>query len=165
MRRFSRRRIGLVALVPAVALALLTACAERVTTAPDPWAPNDLILGVGDPSAALAGTTWELRALDGDTLPASALRTLRFAPAETGVLTLTTSVGCNRIAGRAQAVGARLRVQELVQTEMACLDPLGRLEARYTALLWEAGYFGVRGDTLWIHDGQFTRRARFEAQR
>ena len=152
-------------LVASALSALLTACAERVATAPDAWAPNDVILGAGAPAATLVGTTWTLRTLDGDRFEPRSPHTLRFTPVSTGVLSFETSVGCNRIGGRAEAVGARLRVTGLVQTEMACLGPLGAREARYTALLADVAYYGVRGDTLWLHDAQFTRRARFEAQR
>lgn len=151
--------------VVALTACVLSACAERVSTAPDPWGAHDLILGVGRPARSLEGTTWVLRALDADTLPADAARTLRFDPGADGALALSTTVGCNRITGRAQAIGARLRLEALAQTKMACGGPLGALEARYTGLLAEAAYFGVRGDTLWVHDARFERRARYEAQR
>jgi heat shock protein HslJ len=158
-----RRAVALLALV--FSLGALSACAERVSTAPDPWGANDVVLGVGNPAQALVGTTWVLRALDDDSMSRDTARTLRFEAAENGALSLSTTVGCNRISGRAQALGSRLRVDALMQTKMACADPLGSLEARYAALLAEAGYFGVRGDTLWVHNDRFTRRARYEARR
>lgn len=158
-----RRTTAVLAL--ALVSGALSACAERVTTAPDPWGANDVVLGVGNPAQSLVGTTWVLRALDGDSMARDTARLLRFEAGANGVLTLNTTVGCNRISGRAQAIGSRLRVDELVQTKMACADPLGSLEARYASLLTEAGYFGVRGDTLWVHNDRFTRRARYEARR
>jgi heat shock protein HslJ len=136
-----------------------------VSSAPDPWGANDVVLGVGNPAQSLVGTTWVLRALDDESMTRDSARTLRFEPAENGALSLSTTVGCNRINGRAQAIGSRLRVDALMQTKTACADPLGALEARYASLLAEAGYFGVRGDTLWVHNDRFTRRARYEARR
>lgn len=159
----SSKRITLT--VVALAAWVLSACAERVSTGPDAWGARDLILGVGRPAQTLVGTTWVLRTLDADTLPGDTARTLRLDPRDDGALTLSTTVGCNRITGRAQTIGARLRVDALVQTKMACGGPLGVLEGRYTGLLREAAYFGVRGDTLWVHDARFERRARYEALR
>ncbi len=159
----SRTRASFVAL--ACCVLLVGACAERVTSSSDLWAPGDILLGMGAPAAELTSTPWTLRALDDSSFAADTTRTLRFSAHTASRLQLGATVGCNGIGGTADTVGTRLRVDGLLWTERWCGDALGELERRLISALTATAYFGVRGDTLWLYDGALRRRARLEARR
>jgi heat shock protein HslJ len=161
--RFTRMR--LVSL--AVLAAALSACLERSATGPDPWRPNDVVLGIGSLSAPLVGTTWSLRELPDLSLGAArdSVRPLRFTRESAGQLALSTSLGCNTMGGMVDTVGTRLRVSSLYSTRIGCGDALATLETGYGTVLSEVAYFGVRADTLWLYDGGLRLRARYRAVR
>lgn len=161
--RFTRRRLCALAVLTVA----LSGCLERSATGPEPWRPNDLVLGVGSVAAPLVGTTWSLRELDDLSLGAArdSVRPLRFGSAPRGQVALSTSLGCNAMGGTVDTVGTRLRVSGLVSTDMHCGDALAALETSYGTMLHEAAYFGVRGDTLWLYDGGLRLRARYRAVR
>jgi heat shock protein HslJ len=140
----------------------LGACAERATTGPDSWRPSDLVLGVGASATPLVGTRWQLVRLESEAVSAPFDGWLRVTPLA-GALDVQLSVGCNRIHGAVDTVGTRLRAASLVSTRMSCGEVLDTQERRATAALSATGYFGVRGDTLWLYDAVFRERMRLHA--
>ena len=107
-----------------------SACAGDVSTSD----------GDGD-TTSIVGSTWILdaaaaEALIDEVVPAEALATIRFQ--EDG--TVGGSSGCNTFGGTyaARADGS-LSIQPGAMTEMACDEPLMRLETAYIAALAEVG--------------------------
>jgi heat shock protein HslJ len=84
---------------------------------------------VADPDRDLVGTTWEVDTVFSDgaasSTPAEAAARLSFNP--DGTLDLES--GCNSGSGRYEIEGARIRISDLVMTDMACVGGGGALEA------------------------------------
>ncbi len=114
--------------------------------------------------AAIAVSDWQLRALDGDTLPTldRALQpTLRFLIGELGEKTLSGNAGCNRFTGRVVLRGLDLVGTPVAMTKRACADSLANIrEARYGKVLSEGGWFRLEGTMLVLSRGG-EERARF----
>lgn len=101
-----------------------------------------------DPVASIAGVTWILEAASTEALidevvPANALVTIRFE--DDG--TVSGSAGCNNYAGSytASADGS-LTIEAGGMTQMACEEPLMRLEAAYVAAMSDVEAFEVVDD-------------------
>jgi heat shock protein HslJ len=66
---------------------------------------------------------------------------------------LGTTVGCNRMVGKAKIDGDRLTVGRLASTRKACPPPLMELEGRYAAALGATRSFRIEGRLLKFVDG------------
>jgi copper homeostasis protein (lipoprotein) len=111
--------------------------------------------------ALIAIGDWQLRALDGDTLPTLERElqpTLRFVLSEPQ---LFGNAGCNRFTGRAVLRGLDLIPQPIALTKRMCVDSLAmQRESRYGAVLGDGGWFRLDGTTLVLSKGG-VERARF----
>jgi copper homeostasis protein (lipoprotein) len=114
--------------------------------------------------AAMAVGDWQLRALDGDTLPTleRALQpTLRFLIGELGDKTLSGNAGCNRFTGPVVLRGLDLVGRPVAMTRRACVDSLANeREVRYAKSLSDGGWFRLDGNELVLSRGG-VERARF----
>lgn len=114
--------------------------------------------------AAMAVGDWQLRALNGDTLPTldRALQpTLRFLIGELGDKTISGNAGCNRFTGPVVFRGLDLVGRPVAMTRRACVDSLANArEARYAKALSDGGWFRLDGDLLVLSRGG-EERARF----
>ncbi len=112
--------------------------------------------------ALIAIGDWQLRALDGEPLPALERElqpTLRFVLSEPQMF---GNAGCNRFSGRAVLRGLDLVPQPIALTKRMCADSLAMArESRYGAVLGEGGWFRLDGNTLVLAKGG-VERARFE---
>lgn len=112
--------------------------------------------------ALIAIGDWQLRALDGVSLPdleRDLQPTLRFVLSEPQMF---GNAGCNRFSGRAVLRGLELVSQPIALTKRMCVDSLAMSrEARYSAVLGEGGWFRLDGNTLVLAKGG-VERARFE---
>lgn len=107
-----------------------------------------LILGACGGEDPLAGREFVVVDSDGIELaPGSALR-VTFADG-----TLRVTGGCNVLSGGYSLRDERLIVGELVQTEMACDEPLMRLDADVAALVASSPSIARVADVLTIGDG------------
>ncbi len=66
---------------------------------------------------------------------------------------VSTTVGCNRMVGRATIDGDRLTVGQLASTRKACPPPLMELEGKYAAALGTTRSFRIKGRLLKFVDG------------
>ena len=66
---------------------------------------------------------------------------------------VSTTVGCNRMFGKATIDGDRLTVGQLASTRKACGPPLMELEGRYAAALGTTRSFRIEGRLLKFVDG------------
>ena len=107
--------------------------------------------------AAIAVGDWQLRALDGDSLPTldRALQpTLRFLIGELGDKTISGNAGCNRFTGRVVMRGLDLVATPVAITKRACADSLANVrESRYARALGEGGWFRLDGNALVLSRG------------
>jgi copper homeostasis protein (lipoprotein) len=114
--------------------------------------------------AAIAVGDWQLRALDGDTLPTldrAMQPTLRFLIGELGEKTLSGNAGCNRFTGRVVMRGLDLVGTPVAITRRACVDSLANVrESRYAKALGDGGWFRLDGAELVLSLGG-EERARF----
>lgn len=112
--------------------------------------------------ALIAIGDWQLRSLDGESLPALERElqpTLRFVLSEP---TMFGNAGCNRFTGRAVLRGLELIPQPIALTQRMCVDSLAMVrESRYAATLGEGGWFRLDGNALVLASGGI-ERARFE---
>ncbi|MCC5821830.1 MAG: META domain-containing protein [Phycisphaerales bacterium] len=138
--------------VPAAAL-LLGACVHNPSPDPNPL-PDARPIAEAVRQAQkdwpwIAGTVWELAAIDGRP-PIEGVRVwISFKPDETWV---TGSTGCNRFTGGYIRRGQNgLRVRSLAVTERFCSAPQGIMqqEARFLHLLGEA--IGYHATAEWFH--------------
>lgn len=106
-----------------------------------------LLLALGAPSAVAASALsgkWRIVALAG----AQALDGAR-AKAEFGADgRFSSTIGCNRIAGKPGVSGDRLLFGPMMTTRMACAPPLAQTEQSYLAALQSARGYRRDGDTL-----------------
>jgi heat shock protein HslJ len=105
---------------------------------------SGILPGSEDP---LKGTSWQLMTLGGSALiPGSEINGF-FEEGQVG-----GSAGCNSYGGSYQVSGDKLTIGEIIQTEMACLDPPGVMEQEqeYLQLLGQASSFSIRGHELRI---------------
>ena len=119
-------------------LALAAAgCASRESAASGPSETPSL--------ASLAGATWTLVSLGGQTLPTD----LRPPTAVFDGVRMSGLGGCNRYAGQVQetAPGA-LAVGHLATTKMACPPPAMDVESRYFAMLAQVTHYRLAGSRL-----------------
>jgi copper homeostasis protein (lipoprotein) len=114
--------------------------------------------------AAMAVGDWQLRALDGDTLPTldRALQpTLRFLIGELGDKTISGNAGCNRFTGAAVLRGLDLMGRPVAMTRRACADSVANArEARYGKVMSDGGWFRLDSNELVLSRGG-EERARF----
>jgi copper homeostasis protein (lipoprotein) len=114
--------------------------------------------------AAMAVGDWQLRALDGDTLPTlerTLQPTLRFLIGELGDKTLSGNAGCNRFTGPVVLRGLDLVGRPVAMTRRMCVDSLANArESRYAKSLSEGGWFRLDGNELVLSRGG-VERARF----
>jgi heat shock protein HslJ len=102
------------------------------------------------PSAAgnrLIGT-WRLEVVKGHSVLDKAKTELMLT--EDG--RVSTTVGCNRIAGKPKIDGDRITFGLMASTMMACMDPLAQLEANYVAALGATRSFHIEGSNLTFLD-------------
>lgn len=92
--------------------------------------------------AAIAGTSWQLTAIDG-AAPVSEDAHIDFRKTDLGA-----SVGCNSIGGDWRIENGRLIAGPLAQTEMYCAEPLWNQEKALNALLTSAPVIVVDGDRM-----------------
>ena len=59
-----------------------------------------------------------------------------------------TTVGCNRISGRAEISGSRLAFGPMAATRMACPPPLDAVERQYLSALQAVRAYRIQGRTL-----------------
>ena len=97
---------------------------------------------------SLEGSEWVLTSLNGNEPIAGSTVTLKFEKDQLG-----GSGGCNSYGGK-YTVGSdgKLSVSEVVQTEMACMDPAGVMEqeSQFGQTLTQAASFQMNGDNLEI---------------
>lgn len=90
---------------------------------------------VADPDLGLVGPLWTVEEIiSGDAVsstPPGTTATLRFGADGT----LEVNFGCNTGGGRYEVDGSTLRIFDLLQTEMACTDERGALEAAVGGVL------------------------------
>ena len=114
--------------------------------------------------AAMAVGDWQLRALDGDTLPTlerGLQPTLRFLIGELGDKTLSGNAGCNRFTGPVVLRGLDLVGRPVAMTRRMCVDSLANeREARYAKSFSEGGWFRLDDNELVLSRGG-VERARF----
>jgi heat shock protein HslJ len=136
----SRDKLTLSTLIAATLALLLSGCAG------------------GNP---LAGTEWELRTFRGEPLILGTEFTLSFEQGE-----VRGAAGCNSYFGEYQVAGESIEIQQVAQTEMACLEPEGLMEqeTRLLNALREVSEFRLLEDRLELilRDGgtmDFARRS------
>lgn len=97
--------------------------------------------------AELAGVTWVLMELNGETPLAESRTTLQLAAEQ-----LSGNAGCNHYGGSYEIKGDSLRFDGIYSTEMACLEPDGLMDQEliYLDLLRGADQFELTGDVLRI---------------
>jgi heat shock protein HslJ len=98
----------------------------------------------------LGGETWVLTAYN-DTPPIAGTEvTLRFEEGQ-----VSGNAGCNQYGGGYQIDGDAIRFDALFNTEMACLDPEGRMEQErvYLELLGSADRIALDGGVLTFFSG------------
>ena len=119
---------------------LLSACTPA-NNAGDPGS------GAGQDGGTLAGTSWTLTELAGESALAGSTITAEFEQAQ-----VAGNSGCNSYSGAYQSAGGSLAVGEVVMTEMACMEPAGVMEQEqaYLQLLGQAQSYQVSGDELVI---------------
>jgi heat shock protein HslJ len=96
--------------------------------------------------------TWRVEVVKGHAVSDKAKTELLLA--EDG--SVNTTVGCNRIAGKAKIDGDRITFGPMASTMMACLDPLAQLEASYVATLRATRSFQIEGPKLTFLDNAQT---------
>ena len=101
----------------------------------------------GDATSRLAGT-WRVDSIAG-AASFDAAKT-EFALGADGKV--STTIGCNRMAGAPVVEGERLRFGPLAATRMACDAPLMELESRYAAALEATRSFRIEGARLRLLD-------------
>jgi heat shock protein HslJ len=105
-----------------------------------------------EPDAPLVGTHWELDTLVEGTGDTSAVSSVFGSPplllTEDG--TLEGGTGCNRIGGRYQPAGDRLRIDALATTKVGCDEPLTRQEAHLLAVLGSDPLVVIEGSRLML---------------
>jgi len=116
--------------------------------------PDLLILGlvISSPAhaaAGLFGQKWLVESVRG-VRTFDKLRTELLISKDGNV---STTVGCNRMSGKAMIDGDRLTVGQLASTRKACRPPLMELEGRYAAALGTTRSFRIEGRLLKFVDG------------
>ncbi len=134
-----------------IALILLAGCSSGPEPEPLPPAGPiaDAVRQAQKDWPWIAGTEWELAAIDGQPPLESARAWIRFKPDETWV---TGSSGCNRITGSYIRRGQDgIRIGPLATTKRFCNEPEGIMqqEARMLHLLSEA--VSYRATRAWFH--------------
>jgi heat shock protein HslJ len=102
---------------------------------------------VGAGAAPLTGT-WRVDSVAG----AAAFDTARTELVFAADGSVSTTIGCNRMAGAPQIDGTRLRFGPLATTRMACAQPLMVLESRYAAALAATRSYRIEASTLRLLD-------------
>jgi heat shock protein HslJ len=69
---------------------------------------------------------------------------------------VSTTVGCNRIAGKPKIDGDRITFGRMASTMMACLGPMAQLEANYVAALGATRSFQIERSKLTFRDSSKT---------
>lgn len=96
----------------------------------------------------LEGTEWVLASLNGNEPITGSTVTLKFEKDQLG-----GSGGCNSYGGKyTLGPDGKISVSEVVQTEMACMDPAGVMEqeSQFGQALSQAASFQMNGDNLEI---------------
>lgn len=108
------------------------------------------VQGGSDAPVPLAGTSWVLTELNGQTPVAGGSRlTLAFAAGEPRV---SGNGGCNQFTGPYAQNGASLRMGPLASTRRACLDPAGNAqETAYLQALESTTRFATDGGQLLLY--------------
>ena len=113
----------------------------------------------GASNSALAGSEWQMLAIDGD-----AAANLDQAKLSFTADTLGASAGCNRMGGNYHVKDDRLIAGPLNQTEMFCDGPVWGQEQALSALLVAAPEIRQAGNRLTLissgHRAEFARIAR-----
>ena len=113
----------------------------------------------GASNSALAGSEWQMLAIDGD-----AAANLDQAKLSFTADTLGASAGCNRMGGNYHVKDDRLIAGPLNQTEMFCDGPVWGQEQALSALLVAAPEIRLAGNRLTLissgHRAEFARIAR-----
>ena len=147
-------RTSLVRLVPAAALVLaLAACGddEQVSSGDTTGDTTPIGAPAVEGKAYVAESAARIELPDG-----SALR-LQFDRVELGV-----SGGCNLMGGAYVFDGNVLKVSEMIQTEMACEEPLMALDTAVAALLQSDPTVALDGEVLTITSGDTSLTLREE---
>lgn len=120
---------------------LLIVCLALIALVPTAFAQTATESAGDNP---LAGTSWQLIAIDGAPVIEGSTASLQFADG-----TLSGSGGCNRFNGSYTLTDSTLTVAPLVLTRMACIDdPVTRQESDYIGLLQAASSTQFSDDTL-----------------
>ena len=75
---------------------------------------------------------------------------------------VSTTVGCNRIAGKPAVDGDRITFGAMAATRMACPPPLDRLESKYLAALDAVRSWRIEGTKLLLLDAEGERAVTLE---
>jgi putative lipoprotein len=103
--------------------------------------------GGGAAPASLAGTSWRVDELAGQSIPADAGGTLDFP--EAGKVAGRSF--CNRFSGQAEISGSSIRIGPLAVTKMGCGQSAMERESLFLAALGKAERFTLEGSTLLIY--------------
>jgi len=111
----------------------------------------------GGGTATVAGTTWTLTELDGDSLPDGVTVDLTFDGER-----IAGSSGCNQYTTAAAFDDGEVTIDPVIAgTMMACEPPASDVESAYLALLSEVAGYSVEDSTLTLVDADDTTRAVF----
>ena len=116
--------------------------------------PGLAMAAVGFTAAAAAGESpfagkWRIAAVRGAHVVDSTIT--RFEVAAAG--RLSTTVGCNQMAGNPAIEGDRVSFGPMAATQMGCPPPLDRLESKYAAALAAARSWRIEGTKLLLIGG------------
>ena len=99
--------------------------------------------------ADLAGTSWRVEDLGGETVPTDAGGTLEFPEAGR----VAGRAFCNRYSGKAEISGSSIRFGPLAVTKMACGQAANERESRFLQALQKAERYAVEGNALLVYFG------------
>lgn len=113
--------------------------------------------------ASLFNTYWRIVLLGDEPVPAIEGRSEPRLVLDRSEQRYSATVGCNRIAGRWELDGERLRFSEGASTRMACPPPLDAREERLQRVLADTESWRINGQVLELFDRTGTSLAVFEA--
>lgn len=105
----------------------------------------------------LAGTTWQLQAIDGTKIG---------KPADLAIAAdgrISGLGGCNRFAGQARIDGDKITIGDVAATMMACEQPLMDIEGRYFEAFRKVAAFRIENGQLIMSDSAGKELLRFSA--
>jgi putative lipoprotein len=109
----------------------------------------------------LTGTLWVLTSLDDRPAPRNVTPRAAHLQFDAQTQQASGSGGCNRFSGGYTQSGARLRVEVLAATKMACLNDSGALEPAFFKALADSRRWQINGSELVLLDARGRARLRF----